>query len=257
MKEVVKLLKKLGLSTTETKLYLYGLQFAQVNVAVLVKLSDVKRTTAYHALSTLVEKGLAAQSRQVGKLYYRMTPASELSMLLESRKDQLESQVKEIQRLMPQFPKVGQPQVLPEVVNYHGIEGVQSAVERALRCEDQFWRIISPKNNFFRNSSREYINYFKRMRADRGIKAKSLWESSVNESKSIIKEDIALREPRIIPASMDGKFKSSIITFDDKVLIISSHKQRFATLITSHETSDTFKLMFDAIWDISEPVKVV
>jgi len=254
MKEVVRLLKQLGLSTTETKLYLHGLRFSQVNVATLVKLADIKRTTAYHALATLVEKGLAAQSKEDGKLYYRMTPASELSMLLETRRDQLESQVKEIQRLMPQFPTIQNPQALPEVVNYHGLEGVQSAVERALRCEEQFWRIISPRNNFFRNSSPEYVDYFKRMRAERGIKAKSLWESSVNNSKSIIKEDILLRQPRIIPPSMDGKFKSSIIIFDDKVLIISSYKQRFATLISSSETANTFKLMFDAIWDISTPV---
>lgn len=257
MREVVKLLKQLGLSTTETKLYLHGLQFAQANVAKLVKLAEVRRTTAYHALSTLVEKGLAAQSRQDGKLYYRMTPAGELSMLLDNRKQQLENQVKEIQRLMPQFPNPQlSAQALPEVVNYHGIEGVQSAVERALRCDSQFWRIISPKNNFFRRSSQEYIGYFKNMRAERGVRSKSLWESSVNDSKSIIKEDIAIRQPRIMPQSMDGKFKSSIIIFDDKVLIISSYKERFATLITSGETANTFSLMFDAIWDVSAEVKI-
>lgn len=256
MREVIKLLKQLGLSTTETKLYLHGLRFTQVNVAVLVKLAEIKRTTAYHALATLVEKGLAARSKEDGKLYYRMTPASELSLLLQTRRDQLESQVKEIQRLMPQFPIAQNPKSLPEVVNYHGLNGVQSAVERALRCDSQFWRIISPKSNFFRNSTPDYIEYFKSMRAERGIKAKSLWEASVSNSKSLIKEDIVLRQPRIIPPSMDGKFKSSIIIFDDKVLIISSYRQKFATLITSNETAETFKLMFDAIWDISKPVEI-
>lgn len=257
MKEVVSLLKRLGLSSTEISLYLHGLQFQKVNVAILVQHSGIKRTTAYHALDTLSGKGLATQSREDGKLFYRMTPAIELEKLLLSKREQLDEQIKELQATTPLFPiPSSNTYGLPDVSNYHGIEGVRAAIDKALYCRDKTWRIISPRDNYFRNSSTDYVAYFKSKRLERGIVAKSLWESMVAQVDHPTTADVKIRHPRILPKTMEGKFKSSIIIFDDKTLIISSYKQQFATLISSKETAQTFALMFDAIWDFSQPVKI-
>lgn len=255
MKPVISLLKKLGLSNTEVSLYLHGLQFNKVNVATLVQISKIQRTTAYHALDTLCQKGLATQSKEDGKLYYQMTPATELETILISRREQLNGQIEELQSTLSLFPvPTVNNDTLPDVSNYRGIKGVQTAIDRALYSKDRYWRIISPVNNYFRNSNLEYINYFKSKRQERGIEAKSLWESMITHSDHLTADDIKTRHPRIMPKTMEGKFKSSIIIFDDKVLIISSYKQQFATLISSKETANTFALMFDAIWDISKVI---
>lgn len=256
MREVVSLLKRLGLSGTEISLYLHGLQFQKVNVALLVQHSGVKRTTAYHALDALSGKGLATQSKEDGKLFYRMTPAIELEKLLLSRREQLDEQIRELQTTTPLFPTSSSNTYgLPDVSNYHGIEGVRAAIDKALYCKDRSWRIISPRDNYFRSSSADYIAYFKSKRQERGIVAKSLWEPMIAEADHPTVADVKTRHPRILPKTMEGKFKSSIIIFDDKTLIVSSYKQQFATLISSKETAQTFALMFDAIWNISQPVK--
>lgn len=256
MKEIISLLKKLNLSSTETALYLNGLRFHSVGVAKLVAISKIKRTTAYHALATLVEKGLAAESKQDGRLAYRMTPANELAKLLENRQEQIKSQLAELKVLMPRFPKPEEsPEEVPEVINYYGIEGVHAAVDRALYAQSKQWRIMSPKENFFFQSSNEYIEYFKAKRRERGILAKSLWESSVLE-KTPTMQDLAERSPRIVPKGLEGKFKSTIIIYDDCMLVISSYGRQFATLIRSKETVQTFSLMFDAIWDSGTTVSV-
>jgi len=254
MNDVIKLLKKLRLSNTEIALYLNGLRFRSTGVAQLVELSKIRRTTAYHALATLVEKGLAAESKQDGKLMYRMTPAGELAKLLENRKDQIQSQLSELELLLPQFPQFdAAPASVPEVVNYYGLEGVHAAIDRALYAQQRQWRIMSPKNNFFSNSSKEYIEYFKTKREERGVRAKSLWESSVAQ-KVFSKTELAQRRPRIMPPNLDGKFKSTVIIFDDYMLVISSYSKQFATLVRSEETTQTFSAMFDTIWDLSSEI---
>lgn len=257
MKDIIKLLKKLKLSNTEIALYLNGLRYQTIGVAKLVELSNIKRTTAYHALATLVEKGLAAEFKQDGRLMYRMTPGDELARLLENRKEQIQLQIKELNTLLPQFPQfLEAPQNIPEVVNYYGQEGVRAAVDRALYAHSRRWRIMSPKNNFFSNSSSEYIEYFKSKRKERGIQAKSLWESSIAKV-AFTEEEVSTRQPRIMPPKLDGTFRSTIILFDDYMLVISSYGRQFATLIQSEETVQTFNAMFDTIWDISTDVQRV
>ncbi|MBP9738050.1 hypothetical protein KBD20_00005 [Candidatus Saccharibacteria bacterium] len=254
MNNVVKILKKLGLSSTEISLYLNGLQFRSVHVAKLVEMGKVKRTTAYHALDTLVEKGLASESKQDGKLQYTMTPATDLKRLLINRKLQVENQLEELEKVIPLFPVPAIAlQSIPEVTNYYGTEGIHAAVDRALYCKSKNWRIMAPKDNFFRNSQPEYIAYFKRMRAERDIYATSLWESQ-ETSSAVEAGDIERRKPRIMPSSMCGTFKSTIIIFDQSVLVVSSYNKQFATIIDSQETAETFAVMFDTIWQISKPL---
>lgn len=254
MNDVIKLLKKLGLSTTEISLYINGLKFRSVHVAKLVEMSKVKRTTAYHALDTLVEKGLASQSKQDGKLQYIMTPATDLKRLLNNRRLQVENQLEELEKVIPLFPvPISSPQNTPEVTNYYGVEGIHAAVDRALYCKSKMWRIMSPKDNFFRSSQSEYIQYFKRMRTERDIRATSLWES-MDTSSEVEAGDIERRKPRIMPSTMCGSFKSTVIIFDHSVLVVSSYNKQFATIIESQETAETFAVMFDTIWQISQPI---
>lgn len=254
MQDVIKVLKQLGLSSTESTLYLNGLQYQHVHVAKLVEMSKIKRTTAYYALDTLVEKGLASESKQDGKLQYTMTPAKDLKRLLINRKLQVENQLEELEKVIPLFPEpVTHFQSIPEVTNFYGIKGVHAAVDRALYCKSKTWRIMSPKDNFFRKSQPEYIAYFKRMRTERDIYAMSLWESA--ETSSLVElGDLKRRKPRIMPSTMHRKFKSTIIIFDQSVLVVSSYNKQFATIIESQETTETFALMFDTIWQSSQPL---
>lgn len=255
MKQVIQFLKRLGLSDTEVKLYLHGLRHQNSSVAALVKAAGIKRTTAYHALATLVEKGMAAESKQDGRLYYHMTPATELSKTLEKRREKLDSQRQELDQLTSQFPTpTAKTNRLPEAGNYYGIDGVQAAIDRALYCQNRSWRIVSPRDNYFHNSTADYIEYFKNKRTERSITARSLWESPDGYEHAVTNDDIQKRQPRQMPASMVGKFKSSVILFDDQMLIISSFREQFATLITSAETVASFSVMFDALWDASPPI---
>ena len=93
----------------------------------------------------------------------------------------------------------------------------------------------------------------KRMRTERDIHATSLWES-MDTSSEVEAGDIERRKPRIMPSTMRGSFKSTVIIFDHSVLVVSSFNKQFATIIESQETAETFAVMFDTIWQISQPL---
>lgn len=252
MNEVIEILKKLGLTTTEIKLYLYGLQFKSIGVAKLVSLSGTKRTTAYHALETLLDKGLVTRSRQDGKLTYQMQSPDKLKDQLNTTKLQISQKILDLESVIDKFPKpLSVDTELPSVVNYYGHKGVQDAIKQALYCQSREWLVVAPYENYIRFSPESFKQTYKNIRAERGIISKTLWE---HESKKIIKnfDIIKYRNPRYLPKKMSGHFKAMQIIYDDKILNISSHKEQSATLISSKQIANLQRVMFMALWDASE-----
>jgi hypothetical protein len=56
-----------------------------------------------------------------------------------------------------------------------------------------------------------------------------------------------------MPEVMRGKFDSMLILFDDKVAVFSSLEKASAVLVTSKETHEIFRAMFDGLWSVSTP----
>lgn len=137
------------------------------------------------------------------------------------------------------------------LVEYQGIEGVKTVFDTAIYCRSKRWDIIAPFQNFLREYEQEYAEYYLRARENNGIVARSLWERGM-KGRRLTKKEIRFRNPRFMPKSMENRFRSLIIIFDDKVAIISPLEGLSAALITSREISGMFRALFDGIWDVSE-----
>lgn len=247
-------LESVGLTATESSIYLYGLKKVVI-VDDLVAALDIKKSTVYHALSTLQDKGLTTSTRRDGRLYFNMTPAADLSGYLAAKASKLEQQQVTLEKLLPLFPvPTTQGEDNYRVEHYSSIEGIKKVVDIALACKDPQWRIIAPRHNFFSEYDNDYAAYFMSKRRVHKIKAKTLWEAPVSAKAkgSLTLGDMVTRNPRYLPPEYSGAFKSVIILFDDKIAFISSVKNSEALLIQSQEFSATMQVMFDGLWATSK-----
>ncbi len=242
------LLTSLGLGDTEQALYLAGLEARESGVSELVKKTGINRTTAYHALMTLNEKGFCSESKIGGKLAYVMTQPQDLARMLSRKQAALEAQKNELAALADQFPAPSAVDSQISVDRFDGVDGIKAAVDKALYCQNRKWRIIAPKSNFFSQMPREYARYFMDTRQERNIQSKSLWEHPTPESRKMDMHELLMRRPRYLRPELTGQFQATIIQFDDKLLFIHSLTQKSAVLITSREISRTFLIMFDSLW---------
>lgn len=252
MTRLTALLDSLGLGKTEQELYLAGLEVAEIGVSELVSRTGVNRTTAYHALGTLKDKGFCHESKVGGKLMYIMTRPEYLVQMLSRRQASLETQKHELTELLDEFPSPVDAGEQISVEKFDGINGVKAAVDKALYARERKWRIIAPKSNIFAQLPDEYAKYFMSTRMERGIQAKTLWEANDRHRAHLSLEQLLMRRPRYLDESMTGQFSATIIQFDDKVLFIHSIKHKSAAMITSHEVAQTFSVMFDGLWNVSE-----
>jgi sugar-specific transcriptional regulator TrmB len=252
MKELEEALSELGLTTTEAKIYLAGRKYGAIGVHDIAKHTRLKRPTIYHALETLAEKGLAARRGTGSKIIFSMSPPEHLKNILKVQQEVLQKQVKTLDTLLPLLiQQTPQDTDTISTIQYDGIEGVKMVVDIALFCRKQHWDILAPAKNFFSDFDKKYAAYYLEQRQLRHITSRSLWERGIGRRK-LTPIEIKERNPRYLPKTMEGSFKSVLILFDDKVAIISSLQKLSAILITSQEIHDLFAAMFEGVWQSSK-----
>jgi sugar-specific transcriptional regulator TrmB len=248
MEQINIILKNIGLTATETAIYLAGLDFPSVGVKELEKITGIKRTTIYHALDTLMKKGLAANKGTATRLAFIMTDPKDIKKLIVSQINSLQDQQNELDKILPLLQtKNAKRLAQSNILHYEGIAGIKLVVEQALYCKSRHWDIIAPNINFFSEFDKKYADYFIQTRQERQITARSLWENNLGR-RALSPEEIKDRNPRYLPQVMEGHFKSVMIIFDDKVAIISSLEELSAIIIQSPETYGLFKAMFEGLW---------
>lgn len=254
-KDIATFLIDMGLTQTEVTLYVTGLQMGQATVAELSKHTGIKRTTAHSALSSLEQKGLVGIHTQTGTTTYVMKDPNLIEQGITEKIETLKTYRLDFINLLPLLTDLSaQGSGATEVSTYSGFAGVKTVVDTALYCASRRWKIISPERNFFSESSREYSDYFIRTRKLRGIKARSLWESSFVHKRTFDQTAFEFRDPRILPKSVEGKFKTTIIIFDGSIAFISSAGEQTAVLIKSSEIAATMEVFFDGLWESAKSI---
>lgn len=253
MDEFMMLLTDLGLTSTEVSLYLCGLERDGMGVQDFAKKTGIKRPTIYHAMDTLMEKGLVAQKKVGNRTLFSMCPPEQIRFYIARQQDRLRMKEVQLERIIPLLAERHETGTGEQfsLVEYQGIEGVKTVFDTAIYCRSKRWDIIAPFQNFLREYEQEYAEYYLRARENNGIVARSLWERGMKERR-LTEKEIQLRNPRFMPKSMENRFRSLSIIFDDKVAIISPLEGLSATLITSREISSMFRALFDGIWEVSE-----
>lgn len=254
-KEIRDFLAGLGLTPTETSLYATGLQFGPQTTAELAKRAGLKRTTAHSALLSLEQKGLAGLHTQTGTSYFHMKDPNLIEKGFAEKIESIQKQHLDFINLLPLFDSLStQKTSTTEVACYYGEEGVHTVIDTALYCATKEWKIIAPERNFFSDGNKEYSDYFIRIRKQRGIKAKSLWEESFVKKRTFDITAFEFRNPRMLPKALEGKFKNMLIMFDTSVAFVGSANDGSAVLIRSAEIHNTMEVFFDGLWESARPI---
>jgi DNA-binding MarR family transcriptional regulator len=254
MKTTEETLVNIGLTLTEAKIYLAGLNHDTVTIADLGRQTKIKRPTIYHAISTLLEKGLVSEKKHAGKSVFSMCEPENIRSLIEQQKESIEKQSIQLEILIPLLLKQKKSNKNDgvRVVQYDGIDGMKTVMDIAFYCKSRHWDIIAPFKNFLREHDKDYAERYLNARKHHGITSRTLWEEGMRDGKKLTKDEVRERNPRLMPWVMHGKFQSMMILFDDKIAIFSSYEKLSAILITSKDLHTMFLAIFDGLWEFSE-----
>lgn len=245
------LLRKIGLTEYETKIYLALLELSESTSGEIMNKSKVNSGRIYQILDSLKEKGLISEVVKNGVKYFSPTDPKKIISYLEEKEDEIKSQKQEISSIIPDIlSKMNAQGKDAKIEIYTGFEGLKSAfikeTSRYSKGEDLYVLgvkadISYPKKivSFF-----EYSIYPERLR--KKVNVKKINDISFKNSGAKAEKGVDMRYipyPSIATFNIIGDLAMISIHSGEKPLIIA---------IESDEVSNAFKTQFEALWKLAK-----
>jgi sugar-specific transcriptional regulator TrmB len=244
---IVGVLKSLGYSDKESRVYLANLEQGTVAASVLGIHSGLNRVTTYETLKKLQEKGVVTVSLLKGVKHFSALEPNALLVATENRVEAL----KQIVPSLSNFAAAARQE--HSVQLFEGLTGVKRAYEETLTSKTEILGYANSKNirQHWKNYDREYVE--KRCQSQiffRGLSTNDAVGRKVQSEDQHYHRQTRLMSHKQMSAR---KLENEIKIFDDKMLIVSFEPQIFAILMHSATVYETQKQIFEIMWDTMKP----
>ncbi|MFH0927893.1 MAG: helix-turn-helix domain-containing protein [bacterium] len=246
------ILKDLGLSEPEARVYEALLDLGISVVTPVAALAKVNRTTCYNILESLSVKKLVSKTMYRGKQSYGAEDPNKIIANLEDQKRQIEISLQNAKSFQPEMARLFAQKYIKPIIKYvEGKDGIIELYEDSLRCENKKEGIRAYTSlRDLREELGEYPDWYFTERTRREIPIRSMVPDTEygKEVKRSAKE--YLREVRLLPKEKFD-FSPEIYLYDNKFSVMS-FKEKFGFLLESKEIVDALKIAWELAWERSK-----
>lgn len=242
-------LKNLGLSQTESGIYLAALELGKALPKHLAEKAQIKRPTLYKFLPNLFDKGLLSET-VIGKRRYLV--AEDPESYIEKKESELELMHKYLPKLRSLLSTAS---VKPKIIFYEGVEGVKKIYLDNLRERKPTLNLLSLEN--IHPDIDEYASYYYiPERIKRGINIDILISGSIKSPAMHLRTDpYALRHVKILdpskfPIPLDCYIYGDNVSFS----LWRKDSEPIGIIIRSKEIATTMRSIFNFIWEKAKPL---
>ncbi len=239
--DIINHLESLGLTNTESTIYLTLLKIGESTAVQLAKETSVHRRTIYDNLNILLKKGLVNYIIKNKVKYFEATNPITLQTFLEEKENTLST----ILPILQSF--YNNKQKSPQINVYVGIQGAKSIIEEAIQTNKTlYW--VGGGLYFFDavGFSRKFIEE-KLSKAD--IKIIQAETPNIKDKLKIFKKD----NIRLLPKQYTS-YVGYMIYGDVVAIGLIQEKEITMIKVTSKEFSEGYKKYFDMIWNIGKHI---
>ncbi len=245
--DLISILKNLGLSEKESKVYLASTEVGTAPVSEIAKKAHINRVTTYDILEKLKQKGIVSYFTKKKIKYFSCTKPETLLEEFEKRTNELRIALPKLKRLTGETNH-------PRVRYFEGIEGIKAIYADTLTAKTEILN--------FSNSTeirKQWVNYdeeYVSKRAKKKIYLKGICPKD-KAGETVHAEDKKYhREFRLLPSNQFD-FTNEINIYDDKVSIISFKDELIGMIIESHEIANSQRAIFDMCWKFAEMLETM
>ena len=229
-------LQHVGLTGTESKIYVVLLDLHKGQAGVLSRKTGIHRRSIYDALDRLIEKGLVSYIVENGKRFYMPADPARLSEMIRLQQEA-------VMKLVPDLSaRFNDHKGKQETQFYRGKEGLRSVFEDQISAgEDVF---IIGASHLAKDLLKYYLPHYTNDRVKKKIKLHCLYAGERHTSA------VPLSSVRYLPAEFGSLVSTNI--WGDKVAIILWIFDPVAIVISQRDIALGFRNYFDALWKIAK-----
>lgn len=246
------LLKEIGLSTKEAKIYQIMLKLGVSPANKLILESEMPRGTVYEVLDQLTNKGLVEQFVDKKKTHFRVRHPFTLKSYLADEIGKIKQAETKLESVLPDFLSVyNLTQNRPGVAFYEGVEGIKKVAMDSLTSQTEIYSYIDNEvvNKYIKDINIEYIKKRKKL----GIKKKMLTLNNAYIREHAKSFDKAITEIRIINAKYP--FATVMQIYDNKISYMTlTEEKMIGVIIYDPSIYQMHKSLFEFSWDMAKPL---
>jgi len=251
MSNIIEKLNILGLTKSESQIYMAILELGKTNVSAIATATKINRRNIYDSLSTLLDKGLIFQIVGENKGTYAGVSPDKLIELIQSREIALE-------KIIPDLEKRYQSQKVTEkAVIYKGVEGYKNYLEDILEVGEDVY-CLGAKGGWGYKGLGDFSDWFNKERTRKKIKVYDLFDYEMKELITKGKRPLYSMYGEDRYMSADFSTNSAVDIFGDYVVTFTSlYPERFDDDVTlfviqSKDLADSWRTWFKFLWDNSK-----
>jgi len=237
-------LETYGLSEKEIAVYLELLPLGSVTINEISKRLGYPRSTVYHLLEYLMNKGLVASIIKKKVNYYSATEPEKLKDDLVEKQQLIESILPELKNLKS---KIKEPS---SVEIYEGFNGIHTILSDLVRVDQEVYYFGGYKKSL--EALKHLPDHVRRARIEKGIRAKMIYDQ-VDEPILHTKEYQKVSELKFYEGFKD--FPAMIFIYGDKVSIFSHKTDLVGVIIKNKDVAEAVKMIFEMYWKIAKSPK--
>jgi len=248
----VQVLKEIGLTEGETKVYLALLKTGAATSGPLTDESGVSRSKIYNVLGRLIKKGLASFIVKEKTRFYQAEDPAKLREYLDKKEQDFRKQKESINEIIPYLQLKQQLQEgKSEAQIYKGFKGIQAVHEHMylkLKRGEGFFYLGIPS---FQDE--KYDLYWQRdhkRREKAGIRSRALFNQGTPKETLNNRNCYKYSEARYMAIAI--KTPAWIMGYKDITVIGIQDEEGMAVEILNQKIADSFREYFEAFWKLSK-----
>lgn len=231
-------LKEIGLTDIEIKIYLMLLKEGSSLASDISKKTGIHRRTIYDSIERLIEKGLISYIKTNNRKYFEAVNPSRLSEILKEKEDNINKIIPELEglRLIAKEKK--------ETLFFRGKQSLKSLFDDQIRVGKEILILGDAIN--VNEILKYYFPRFDKERVRKKISIRMIFDESAKNNKELKK--IPLAKLKFIKKEHISGM--SVYVYDNNTAIVSWSENPSAILIKEKAISDGFKGYFEFIWNV-------
>ncbi|MGV8162144.1 MAG: TrmB family transcriptional regulator [Candidatus Nanoarchaeia archaeon] len=243
------ILREIGLSEGEIKIYLALLKLGESKKTELAKESGVSSSKIYEICNKLQKKGIIGTILKDNKTHFQAMEPKRLLDFFNEKTAKIENQKKELEKAIPMLENLSKIQENKAVL-YEGLPAIKNfyrTILEELNQGDEYYVIgVNYGDNI--PGIKEFFENYHRQRAKKGIKVKMLVNS---DAKNLLVKTIHSKaDVRFLPQYLMSNM--IILFYKNKSFIFFLSKEAIGLLIENKEVTNGFKSYFNAFWKIAK-----
>ena len=243
-------LKNYGLDPKEIEVYFASLSLGESNIVPIAKKVGIPRNTAVYSLEKLQQKGLVDILLRGSRHVYAPKSPKAIVDIIKKQKSQAEKDLTTLEDQMPALIKIYSVTHQPQVRFYRGQSELRQSYNHILEQPIDDIYYVGEYDSIIEILGTHWAKDWIERRIDKHIRTTSIRVKSKEIYHPLYQSPEATNR-KIRYAPEDFKSPGHIQIYGDEVMIMTTTKENFCTVITSCEYATMMLNWFKQLWKVS------